>query len=171
MALLSNSDYAQKLIDPEIKAALPTARGFALSRNLHAICTTDVFCAIVCQDEEILHKLKEKYQVDEAKLQRGLKWLGSDAASDPVDEFEELEITPRVDAAFRLASLSTKNITSRDLLRSLLQDGQSELVGYLMNLGVIPYCSPAPWGSESKEVRRALNNLEEFLLGKPEKYY
>lgn len=172
MRLLSNADYADKLTAPDIKGVLPSARNLALSRPASYIATSDVFCAIILQDEELMLKLESRYGISEEKLRKQLvDSLPKGYQADPVDEFEELQITPRVDNAFRNACIGRDSISSKELLRSLLQDEcENDVAQFLIDLGVISssykrggviYIGFRPTGSLLKQ---ALADFTRYML-------
>ena len=176
MALISNSDYENKLTSPGIKGLLPAARNIALSRPEGHIATGDIFCALVIQEPELMARLKQKFDIDEEKLKKRIvQSMPLGHVAELVDDFEEMPVTPRVDAAFRRASIGRESISRRDLLRGLLEDdGNSEIVAFLIDLGAIStsfvsgkfrFEGFSPTGRHRK---KALMDFVAFMLEEPE---
>lgn len=89
MPFASQGKYYQKLETPEIKGVLPSARTLAESRGSGFITTTDLFCAILFEDKDLLDKIYQKYGLEELDIH--LTYNSSllrRSEPDPVDDFE-----------------------------------------------------------------------------------
>lgn len=164
MTLISKQPYHASLDNSRIKSLVPTMRDIAITRKSECVTTADAFCAILFEQPEFLARFEESFGIDNAGLEKELsRILPEGYEAKPLDEFEEIQITPKVDAAFKRASMSRTSLTPKELLQALFQDTTTELYGFLEQINVVKWIHPTDRAGE-KKVISSLDQVLKIIL-------